>query len=259
MERRIVGFHLDDARDWVAELECGHDQHVRHDPPWTNRPWVVTPEGRAKVLGQVLNCRKCDQGAPRDRGTMAASELPGTGHRMSTALLVIDVQHALCSGDYAAFEIDRVIDNINAVAAKARAAGATVVFIQHEEDGPLRFDTEGWQLAVGLAASPDDPRVRKTACDSFHQTGLQALLQQRGITRLVVCGLQTDFCVDTTVRRALALGYDVTLVADAHSTLANDVLSAAQIIAHHNATLSNLTSFGPRVEVTPARDLRIGA
>ena len=39
--------------DWVAELECGHNQHVRHNPPWTNRPWVVTPEGRARVLGQT--------------------------------------------------------------------------------------------------------------------------------------------------------------------------------------------------------------
>ena len=66
MERKIVGFHLDEANDWVAELECGHNQHVRHDPPWINRPWVVTPEGRAKVLGQVLKCKKCDEGAPRD-------------------------------------------------------------------------------------------------------------------------------------------------------------------------------------------------
>jgi hypothetical protein len=66
MDRKIVGFHLDEANDWVAELECGHNQHVRHDPPWINRPWVVTPEGRAKVLGQVLKCKKCDEGAPRD-------------------------------------------------------------------------------------------------------------------------------------------------------------------------------------------------
>ena len=66
MNRRIVGFHQDDEQHWVAELECGHNQHVRHNPPWTNRPWVVTPEGRAKVFGQVLACRKCDAGAPRD-------------------------------------------------------------------------------------------------------------------------------------------------------------------------------------------------
>ena len=66
MDRRIVGFHQDDLNDWVAELECGHHQHVRHDPPWTNRPWVVTPEGREATLGRTLACRKCDQNAARD-------------------------------------------------------------------------------------------------------------------------------------------------------------------------------------------------
>jgi hypothetical protein len=65
-DRRIVGFHLDEARDWVAELECGHHQHVRHDPPWTNRPWVTSPEGRASKLKVALNCTKCDEGSPRD-------------------------------------------------------------------------------------------------------------------------------------------------------------------------------------------------
>ena len=67
MEQAIVGYHQDSELDWVAELACGHNQHVRHNPPWTNRPWVVTPEGRAAVLGRVLPCRKCDQGSPRDR------------------------------------------------------------------------------------------------------------------------------------------------------------------------------------------------
>lgn len=67
MERRITGFHTDDEGHWVAELDCGHNQHVRHDPPWQNRPWVVAPEGRASHLGAVLACRKCDQGAPPDR------------------------------------------------------------------------------------------------------------------------------------------------------------------------------------------------
>ncbi len=66
MDRAIVGFHRDDHDDWVAELGCGHFQHVRHDPPWTSRPWTQTPEGRAATLGRVLACRKCDQGAPPD-------------------------------------------------------------------------------------------------------------------------------------------------------------------------------------------------
>ncbi|HEV7914617.1 MAG TPA: DUF3565 domain-containing protein [Albitalea sp.] len=67
MDRRIVGFHQDELHDWVAQLECGHHQHVRHDPPWTSRPWVLTPEGRAGVIGRMLPCRKCDTGAPPDR------------------------------------------------------------------------------------------------------------------------------------------------------------------------------------------------
>ena len=67
MDRAIAGYHLDDDRHWVAELECGHDQHVRHDPPWVNRPWVVSPEGRAQMLGQRLPCVKCDRGEPPDR------------------------------------------------------------------------------------------------------------------------------------------------------------------------------------------------
>jgi hypothetical protein len=58
-ERRIVGFHQDAEGHWVAELECGHDQHVRHDPPWQSRPWVVTAEGRDRALGQALRCPKC--------------------------------------------------------------------------------------------------------------------------------------------------------------------------------------------------------
>ena len=64
--RRIVGFHLDDEGQWVARLECGHHQHVRHNPPWVSRPWVITPEGRAKALGETLACKKCAAGAPPD-------------------------------------------------------------------------------------------------------------------------------------------------------------------------------------------------
>lgn len=64
--RPITGFHRDDRGDWVAELACGHDQHVRHDPPWTNRPWVATSEGRDAALGRPLNCVKCDRGEPPD-------------------------------------------------------------------------------------------------------------------------------------------------------------------------------------------------
>jgi len=66
-QQKMVGYHLDTENHWVAELACGHFQHVRHNPPITTRPWVLTPEGRNSMLGYKLNCKKCDLGEPKDQ------------------------------------------------------------------------------------------------------------------------------------------------------------------------------------------------
>lgn len=177
---------------------------------------------------------------------------------MTTALLIIDVQNALCFGKYAAFESERVIRNINLVAAKFRRAGKPVVLIQHEgTGGPLEHGTHGWQIAAGLEVDEGDHVVAKTATDSFHNTTLHALLDKLGVKTLTICGLQSEFCVDTTTRRAMGLGYPVTLVADGHSTQGNSVLTAAQISAHHNETLANITSFGPRTTPCLAASIEV--
>ncbi len=176
---------------------------------------------------------------------------------MGTALLIIDVQQALCAGELAVFEAARVVDTINIATANARSARVLVVLIQHEtDDGQFVYGSPGWQLADGLGVDPGDLRVRKRSPDSFHNTDLKELLDLHAVDQLLVCGLQSDFCVDTTTRRALALGYPVTLVSDGHSTARNSVLSAAQISAHHNETLANITSFGPRVRLVPAHALQ---
>lgn len=62
MMQRIVGFHQDEHGDWIADLACGHGQHVRHQPPFVNRPWVLTAAGRAAQLGARLDCKKCEGG-----------------------------------------------------------------------------------------------------------------------------------------------------------------------------------------------------
>ncbi|MDZ7750444.1 MAG: DUF3565 domain-containing protein [Gammaproteobacteria bacterium] len=67
MKRAIVGYHRDDEGHWVARLACGHDQHVRHQPPFIQRPWVTNPGGRTAHLGTTLECLKCQRGEPRDR------------------------------------------------------------------------------------------------------------------------------------------------------------------------------------------------
>ncbi len=179
---------------------------------------------------------------------------------MRSALLVIDVQQGLCEGEHDAFESKEVIARINQIAEKTRAAGSIVIFIQHESNsGDLEAGTHAWQLARGLHVEPVDLRIRKTTPDSFHHTELRGILEQHGVTDLVVCGMHTEFCVDTTTRRALALGFPVVLVEDAHTTEGKQHLSAAQIIRHHNETLASLTSFEPRVRVISTANLRIDA
>lgn len=61
MMQPIIGFHKDKEGDWVADLKCGHTQHVRHDPPWQLRPWVTRAEERIRYIGHKLNCKKCDR------------------------------------------------------------------------------------------------------------------------------------------------------------------------------------------------------
>ncbi|HSB39953.1 MAG TPA: DUF3565 domain-containing protein [Gaiellaceae bacterium] len=64
VQRAIVGFHVDAEGEWVAELACGHRQHVRHRPPFFPRPWILEAEGRRQRIGTPLDCRLCDQSAP---------------------------------------------------------------------------------------------------------------------------------------------------------------------------------------------------
>ena len=178
---------------------------------------------------------------------------------MKTALLVIDVQQALCTGEYSVHDAEGLTTRINRLTAMARKAGTPVFWIQHEEDHELlRWGSPGWQLDSRLQPLPGDARVRKTTPDSFHDTDLKKGLDAAGIQRLIVCGLQSEYCVDSTVRAALAHGYPVVLVSDAHTTIDNGVLSASQIVAHHNATLAGMDSFGPRVSLVCSEDLRIG-
>ena len=66
MKHPIVGYHRDEENHWVAELDCGHNQHLRHNPPFVNRPWVVSEQGRNSMLGHGLNCVKCDRREPVD-------------------------------------------------------------------------------------------------------------------------------------------------------------------------------------------------
>lgn len=177
---------------------------------------------------------------------------------LRNALLVIDVQLGLFAAAPPPFDADAVIDRINQLSERARAAAVPVVFVQHEREGsPLAYGSDGWQLEPGLIVKDSDAIVRKTTPDAFLNTNLQSLLNAWGVTQLVITGYASEFCVDTTTRRAAALGFDVILAADAHTTHDKAHASAAQIRAHENATLPNITSFGPRIEAKPVAEINL--
>jgi len=175
---------------------------------------------------------------------------------MQSARLIIDVQQAQSSRRYAAYGAPNFISRINNVIDKVRLADAAVIFIQHEStDGVLDFGSDGWQLADGLNVLDGDTLIRKCVTDAFHNTELHQLLTGKNIGHLVICGFQSDFCVDSTTNRALGLGYAVLLISDAHSTIDNDVLTATQITQHHNVTLANIDSYPVRVKLVKAHDV----
>ena len=135
---------------------------------------------------------------------------------MNTALLVIDVQQMLV--DY--LEPSRRAEFLATLASligRTRAAGIAVVYVRHCDD-ELRPGTPAWEIAADIAPQAGEPVVDKTFRDSFRETKLYDTLCGLGVDRLIVCGMQTEFCVDATIREAERRGYRVTLVADGHAT-----------------------------------------
>jgi nicotinamidase-related amidase len=158
---------------------------------------------------------------------------------MSTALLIIDMQLGNFQESYPIHEGDGLLKRVKSLIAKARLAQIPIVYVQNNGGkGDLdEFSTPGWEIHPSIEPKPSDIVIQKGSPDAFHGTDLQRELKSKNIRKLVVAGLQTEYCVDTTCRRAYSLGYEVVLVRDAHSTWDSGNLSASQIIDHHNKVL----------------------
>jgi nicotinamidase-related amidase len=172
-----------------------------------------------------------------------------------TALVIIDVQMALFDE---AYEEDRqILERIGGLIARAHAAGGSVIFVQHNgwSGHPLEPGAPGFPIHPAVAPAAGDLVIQKRASDSFYDTTLQRELDERGITHLVIVGAQTEFCVDTTCRRAASLGYGVTLVADGHLTGDRAPLTWEQIVAYHNTILPQLVTPNEPIKVQPAAEI----
>src|ERR1700704_4283831 len=160
---------------------------------------------------------------------------------MASALMIVDVQQGMFSLPSPLHRGEEVVRRIAGLLDRARADGVPVVHIQHD-GGPghvLAKGSPGWPHHPMVAPCADEMVVEKRHSSAFHDTDLHRRLADAGIDRLIVAGMQTEMCVDSACRGAVALGYRVVLVAGGHTTYDTPVIDAERIIAHHNRLLGS--------------------
>lgn len=181
-----------------------------------------------------------------------------------SALLVIDVQNANTAEGY---QRDQVIGRIRGLIDRAKAEGAPVIWVQHDQPGSqLEKGSEGWQIVAEVRPGDGETVIEKQYLDAFVETSLRQELDRLGVGHLVITGAATDACIRTTTARSQIEGYDVTLVADGHTT---DVgpwplplpdgtkvpIGAEQMIAYTNFFVEDTAYPGVTTTVVPAEEV----
>jgi nicotinamidase-related amidase len=161
-------------------------------------------------------------------------------------------------------DAERVLNTVAGLIDAARKQGVPIVYVRHEDrdDDGMQASSEGWQIHEAVAPREDDIIVEKRWGDAFAATDMRQQLAKLGVRHLYLTGAETDACVRATHVGALAHGYDVTLVADAHSLWAGRpgaTLSAEQIIAYHNEVAPFLSYPGARTRVVSAAEVSFAA
>lgn len=179
---------------------------------------------------------------------------------MQAALLVIDVQVGVVAN---AWQRDRVVANVALAVQRARAAAVPVLWVQHESD-QFPANSAPWQWVPELQPLPGEARLHKHYNSAFEDTGLTEQLDALGVCHLFLAGAATNWCIRATAYAALERGFDVTLLADAHTTDdmvldGGQVVPAQAVVADLNAALRWLVYPGRRNGVAPAATAGFGA
>ncbi|MBF6031187.1 cysteine hydrolase [Pseudomonas sp. P115] len=172
---------------------------------------------------------------------------------MADALLIIDMQTGLYDGPEKPYERERLLDNINQLIERARNANAPIFVAQHTgpAGSPIAAGSPFWQVWHGLDVDESrDHLFNKSRPSCFLGTDLEQQLNAAQVNEMVIVGMKTQFCIDTTCRVAVELGFSVVLPEDGHSCMDTPALKAEAIIEHHNATLA-----GAFVKRTRALDI----
>ncbi len=151
-----------------------------------------------------------------------------------TILLVVDIQNLLIA-EHPYNEV-QFIENVQSLITEARLAGVEVIYVRHD-DGPeteLAAGSEGWKIYEAVAPKPHEKIVDKQYNSAFYKTDLQAYLQSKKIENLMLVGMQTEFCIDATLRSAFDLGYNVLIPEATNTTYDNAFLPAEKLLAYYH-------------------------
>lgn len=158
---------------------------------------------------------------------------------MKSALLVIDVQRGLV--DAGPYRCEEMLSIISTLLGEARERGVDVIYVRHngKPGSFLEPGEDAWQIADEIEPQLEEAIVAKEFNDSFLKTELDELLKARGIERLIVVGLQSEYCIDTSIRSGFALGYKIVVPEGGNSSFDSNLLTAEQIVKHHNENIFN--------------------
>ena len=173
------------------------------------------------------------------------------------ALLIIDMQQGSFTTETPRYDTEGVVQRMNELAELCRQKSWPVIWVQHDGTGTGEYEKNApdWQLLEDLQVKPGDVRLDKYANDVFYQSELQAILLENGVGEVFITGCATDFCVEATVQSALAKDYNVTVVADGHTTSQRPNLAAEQVIQHYNWVWQNMIPTEGQVSVKPLKEI----
>lgn len=175
-------------------------------------------------------------------------------------LLVVDVQVGVMKD---AWEAPRVIGNVARAVGRARDQGVPVIWVQHA-DAELPQDSEAWQWVPELVPADGEARIHKGFNSAFEQTPLEQELAARGATHIALAGAATNWCIRATAYGALERGYDLTLIADAHTTGTIELddgarIEAADVVRELNVAMTWVSYPGRRNGTARAESVDFGA
>jgi len=169
--------------------------------------------------------------------------------RENVALLILDVQIAPFAREkYDGIKLyngEQLINNIALLIEKARLANIPIIYTQHTagDNTPMGKGKPAWEIHPRIKPQEGDLVIFKNCVDPFYKTSLNEKLKALGVNELVITGIKTELAVDTCCRCAYSLGYKNILVSDGHSTFDSGILTAEQIIAHHNELIEGQAPF----------------